>query len=60
MLKIICLSDTHGYHRKIEIPVDADMIIHAGDLTMSGEASQVEDFLEYWIEERDVFGGKIK
>jgi hypothetical protein len=29
-------------------------------LTMSGEASQVEDFLEYWIEERDVFGGKIK
>lgn len=29
--KIICVSDTHGLHRKLDVP-DGDILIHAGDI----------------------------
>lgn len=31
-MKIVAISDSHGQHRDIILP-DADMIIHAGDIT---------------------------
>jgi Icc-related predicted phosphoesterase len=31
-LRIICLSDTHGLHREVQVP-DGDVLIHAGDVT---------------------------
>ncbi len=40
---IIAISDTHGKHRSLDIP-DGDILVHAGDLTSSGEVEQVEDF----------------
>ena len=37
-MKIICFSDTHAKHQNFEdqLPTDADMIIHAGDITRTG------------------------
>ena len=32
-LRIVCLSDTHGLHRQVQVP-DGDILIHAGDLTV--------------------------
>jgi Icc-related predicted phosphoesterase len=47
-VKIVCLSDTHGLHRRIkDIPL-ADMIIHAGDISNIGAEHQVIDFLNWF------------
>ena len=32
-LRLVCLSDTHGLHRRVTVP-DGDILIHAGDLTV--------------------------
>lgn len=42
-VKIVCISDTHGLHRRVRVP-DGDVLVHAGDLTSRGELSTVEDF----------------
>jgi Icc-related predicted phosphoesterase len=46
-LKFIAISDTHGQHYSLTLP-KADAIIHAGDLTMKGDKSEVTDFL-FWF-----------
>jgi Icc-related predicted phosphoesterase len=46
-MKIVCISDTHGHHRSLDIP-DGDVLIHAGDLCMQGEINHILDFNE-WI-----------
>lgn len=43
MLKIVCISDTHSYHRKINVP-KGDVLISAGDITWRGEVDILEDF----------------
>jgi len=43
MLRIVCVSDTHGKHRKTMIP-DGHILLHAGDLTEHGKLDEVEDF----------------
>ena len=48
-MRIVCISDTHGQHRRVEVP-DGDLFIHAGDLTMRGELHVVEDFND-WLGE---------
>lgn len=49
-MKIICLSDTHSNHRNFEqlLPSDADMIIHAGDLTRNGSVVGIQDFINWF------------
>ncbi len=42
-LTLVCLADTHGFHRKLAVP-DGDILIHAGDLTQRGTRPQVEAF----------------
>jgi len=50
MLKqIVCLSDTHGQHRRIRVP-DGDILIVAGDLTAYGKRSEYRYFNE-WLGE---------
>lgn len=31
-IRLVCLSDTHGFHRHVSVP-EGDVLIHAGDLT---------------------------
>lgn len=50
-MKIIAISDTHGSHRKLELP-EGDLIIHAGDISKRGLKAEVLDFLD-WFGELD-------
>lgn len=40
-LRIVAMADTHGQHRKLEVP-EGDILLHAGDLTARGTLSQLE------------------
>lgn len=46
MIKLICISDTHGKHRRLRLP-PGDVLIHAGDCTFEGADHQAEDFLSW-------------
>ena len=50
--KLICvtIADTHGMYRDINIP-DGDVLIHAGDITMHGKLSELNDFND-WLGEQ--------
>ena len=48
VVRVVCISDTHGQHRSLDIP-DADILIHAGDITEHGELEQLEDFAA-WLD----------
>lgn len=43
--RIVCISDTHSRHH-FELP-QGDILVHAGDFTLSGTKKEVEDFLNY-------------
>jgi Icc-related predicted phosphoesterase len=49
-MKIVCISDTHSYHRKLSLP-EGDVLIHAGDMTFRGEADAQLDFIT-WLNEQ--------
>jgi Icc-related predicted phosphoesterase len=42
-MRIVFISDTHGKHRDLKIP-DGDMLIHAGDCSMTGSVEQIASF----------------
>ena len=46
-MKIVCLSDTHNCNGQITVP-DGDLLIHAGDATIRGTQTEVEEFLEWF------------
>lgn len=46
-MKIICISDTHNQHEKIDIP-HGDVIIHAGDFTEAGTKAETYNFLNWF------------
>lgn len=48
-MQIVCISDTHGQHRNLELPA-GDILIHAGDLTVRGTTTQINDSFE-WLAE---------
>jgi hypothetical protein len=45
-IRVVCLSDTHSLHAKVSVP-DGDLLIHAGDLTDSGTAADIQDALDW-------------
>lgn len=47
-MKIVCISDTHGEHRKLNEVPDGDVLIHAGDFTKHGKVGEAEDFLAWF------------
>lgn len=47
-MRIVCLSDTHSRHAKIDVP-DGDVLVHAGDLTSRGEPHEIRDF-HWWLQ----------
>ena len=49
-MKILHLSDTHGYHRKLADLPPADVIVHSGDFTMTGSQEEAIDFLNWFCD----------
>ena len=49
MTRIVAVSDTHGFHRRLDIPA-GDIFVHAGDITRDGEMSTALDFAN-WVRE---------
>lgn len=47
MPTIVCVSDTHGFHVRTEIP-PGDVLIHAGDITRRGDLADVRAF-DAWL-----------
>ena len=50
MTKIIALSDSHNATKRVEIS-DGDILVHAGDFSFQGKASEIQDFIE-WMKEQ--------
>jgi len=46
-LKVIAISDTHGYHDLLTLP-SGDVLIHAGDVSSQGSKQEVQDFLQWF------------
>jgi Icc-related predicted phosphoesterase len=47
MIKLVVISDTHGFHRQMVVP-EGDILIHAGDFTDYGTLEQAADF-NLWL-----------
>jgi Icc-related predicted phosphoesterase len=46
-IRIVCISDTHGQHAKLNVP-DGDVLIHAGDFAAFGDTPiEVIDFNQW-------------
>ncbi|MHB8356194.1 MAG: metallophosphatase domain-containing protein [Vulcanimicrobiaceae bacterium] len=45
-MRIVCISDTHDLHRLLTIP-EADLLIHAGDLTETGDRDDVRSAMRW-------------
>lgn len=48
-VRIVCISDTHGKHREVQLP-PADILVHGGDFTKSGETGSIRDLSAYFQE----------
>jgi Icc-related predicted phosphoesterase len=46
-MKIVTISDTHGYHDLLALP-KGDVLIHAGDVSSRGSEREIKDFLEWF------------
>jgi len=46
-MRITFISDTHGLHKQLKLP-EADMIVHAGDISSRGLLNEVNDFLDWF------------
>ncbi len=46
-MKVIAISDTHGYHHQLSLP-SGDVLIHAGDVSSRGNKQEVQDFLQWF------------
>ena len=45
-MKLVLLSDTHGKHDEVVVP-DGDVLVHAGDVSMTGRISAYKDFAQW-------------
>lgn len=46
-MRIVCISDTHNMQGEIKRIPPGDVLIHAGDLTMDGESSEIFEGLSW-------------
>ncbi|EIJ41353.1 putative phosphoesterase, ICC [Beggiatoa alba B18LD] len=42
-MKIVLVSDTHGFHQDIDYP-EGDILLHAGDITEHGTFAEIREF----------------
>ena len=58
-MRIVCISDTHGLHKKMEhLLPEGDILIHAGDCTNVGKENEIVDFVN-WFQNLKGFDTKI-
>ena len=57
-VRFVCISDTHGRHRKVKNLPPADVLLHAGDITNTGELYQLEDFSD-WLKSLTQYKHKV-
>lgn len=50
-MKIVCISDTHGQHKSLNLP-KGDCLIHCGDFCKFGHLNDGLNFMN-WLEEQD-------
>ena len=48
--KIVCISDTHTYHRLIDIP-EGDILVCTGDVSWTGTEEEMDDFVSWFKEQ---------
>jgi Icc-related predicted phosphoesterase len=48
-LRFVAISDSHCRHRSLRLP-QADILLHAGDISYRGDKREIQDFLE-WFED---------
>lgn len=61
VIRILHISDTHGFHRMIEEKFSmpgADMLIHTGDFTNEGLLEEIQDF-DTWLGEHQRYQHRI-
>lgn len=46
-MRIVCISDTHNFHREVSLP-EGDVLIHSGDATSSGSLEEASAFARWW------------
>lgn len=49
-LNIVAISDTHGEHNKVKIPI-CDLLIHLGDVCNFGNKKEIADFIDWFKEQ---------
>ena len=49
-MKILHLSDTHGYHRRLRELPEADVVVHSGDFCMAGTEEETFDFINWFCD----------
>ncbi|KPQ28552.1 MAG: putative phosphoesterase [Marinobacter excellens HL-55] len=47
-MKLVCISDTHSMHRRIQVIPDGDVLVHAGDSLGQGTLDNIEE-LNDWL-----------
>jgi predicted phosphodiesterase len=47
-MRIVLISDTHGLHRKLEVP-SGDLLIHAGDFTFYSKPPSIVSDFNAWL-----------
>ena len=46
-MRVVCISDTHNQHNKIDLP-EGDVLVHSGDFSGTGTLKQVTDFMGWF------------
>lgn len=49
-MRILHISDTHGFHRRLQDLPDADVLVHSGDFTMNGSEAEAIDFMDWFCD----------
>ena len=49
-MKILHISDTHGAHHRLGELLDADVLVHSGDFTMTGSEAEAIDFMNWFCD----------
>jgi predicted phosphohydrolase len=47
-LRLVCIGDTHGFHRRLTLP-PGDILIHSGDFMVNGSSTEEIDDFNAWL-----------